>query len=158
VLVGDFGDVFHTHIPELRAIVDRLGLAERVRFTGFVPDDDLAYLLTRAYALVMPSLMEGFGLPAVEAMACGTPVVASTAGALPEVVGDAGVLVDPMDVDAIAGGMRSLLDDPPRRDLLAARSLERAALFTWDAAARSLLAVFDDLGPVPALARGRKSA
>jgi glycosyltransferase involved in cell wall biosynthesis len=159
-LVGDFGDVFHTHVPELRALVDRLGLAERVRFTGFVPDDDLAYLLTGAHALVMPSLMEGFGLPAVEAMACGTPVVASTAGALPEVVGDAGLLVDPMDVDAIAGGMRCLLDDPARRDLLAARSLGRAALFTWDAAARSLLAVFDDLGPAPApaLVGGRKTA
>jgi glycosyltransferase involved in cell wall biosynthesis len=158
VLVGDFGDVFHTHIPELRAIVDRLGMADRVRFTGFVPDDELAYLLTRAFALVMPSLMEGFGLPAVEAMACGTPVVASTAGALPEVVGEAGVLVDPLDVGAIAAGMRCLLDDPARRDLLAARSLERAALFTWDAAARSLLAVFDDLGPAPVLVRGRKTA
>ncbi len=156
VLVGDFGDVFHTHIPELRAIVDRFSLGERVRFTGFVPDDDLACLLTRAYALVMPSLMEGFGLPAVEAMACGIPVVASTAGALPEVVGDAGVLVDPMDVDAIAAGMRFLLDDPARRDFLAARSLERATLFTWDAAARSLLAVFDDLAHTPT--RRRKTA
>ncbi len=158
VLVGDFGDVFHTHIPELRALVERLSLADRVRFTGFVPDEELAHLLTRAYALVMPSLMEGFGLPAVEAMACGTPVVASTAGALPEVVGDAGVLVDPMDVDAIATGMRALLDDPSIRERLAARSLERSALFTWEAAARSLLAVFEELGPARALAGGRKTA
>jgi glycosyltransferase involved in cell wall biosynthesis len=155
VIVGDFGDVFHTHIPELRALVERLGLVDRVRFTGFVLDGDLAYLLTRSYALVMPSLMEGFGLPAIEAMACGTPVVASTYGALPEVVGEAGVLVDPIDVDAIAAGMRSLLDDPARRDRLAALSLERSTLFTWEAVARSLLAVFDDLRPARSRERKR---
>lgn len=155
VMVGDFGDVFHTHLPELRAIVERLGLGDRARFTGFVPDEDVAHLYTRAYALALPSLMEGFGLPIVEAMACGTPVVASTAGALPEVVGEAGVLCDPEDVGAIAGAMRSLLDDPPRRDRLARLALERSSLFTWDAAARSLLAVFDDLDPARAR-EGRK--
>jgi glycosyltransferase involved in cell wall biosynthesis len=158
VIVGDFGDVFHTHVPELRALVDRLGVADRVNFTGFVPDDDLAYLLTRAHALVMPSLMEGFGLPAVEAMACGTPVVASTAGALPEVVGDAGVLVDPKDVGSIASGMRSLIGHMGLRDRLSEMSLERAKHFTWDAAARSLLAVFDGLGPSHAREGRRKSA
>jgi glycosyltransferase involved in cell wall biosynthesis len=158
ILVGDFGDVFHTHVPELRAIVERLGLGEQVRFTGFVSDDDLAYLLTRAYALVFPSLMEGFGLPAVEAMACGTPVVASTAGSLPEVVCDAGVLVDPVDVGAIAAGMRSLLEDRALRDRLATLALARADLFTWDAAARSLLAVFDDLDPDWVREGARKTA
>lgn len=147
VIVGDFGDVFHTHVPELHAAVARLGLGERVRFTGFVPDDELAYLYTRAYALVMPSLMEGFGLPAVEAMACGTPVIASTAGSLPEVVGDSGLLCDPTDVEALADAMRSLVDDPSRRDRLARLALERSAIFTWDAVGRSLLDVFDDLDP-----------
>lgn len=158
VLVGDFGDVFHTHVPELRAAVERHGLGDRVRFTGFVPDDDLAYLYTRAYALVMPSLMEGFGLPAVEAMACGIPVLASTAGSLPEVVGEAGILYDPTDVDAMAGAIRSLGDDPARRDRLARLALERSSLFTWDAAARSLLAVFDDLGPARDVLGRKKTA
>ncbi len=157
VLVGDFGDVFHTHVPELRGIVERLGLAERVRFTGFVPDEDVAYLYSRAFALAIPSLMEGFGLPAVEAMACGIPVLASTYGALPEVVGEAGVLVDPTDVGAIADAIRDLNDDPARRDRLAALALDRAGLFTWDAVARSLLAVFDDLDPARARVReGRR--
>ncbi len=81
------------------------GWADRVRFTGFVPDDDLAYLYNRAYALVQPSLMEGFGLPPVEAMACGTPVVCSRAGSLPEVVGEAGVFFDPTDVGAMAAAL-----------------------------------------------------
>jgi glycosyltransferase involved in cell wall biosynthesis len=156
-IVGDFGDVFHTHVPELRALVDRLGLGDRVTFTGFVPDEDVAYLYTRAYALAMPSLMEGFGLPVAEAMACGIPVVASTAGALPEVVGDAGVLVDPTDVDAIALGMQRLLDDPAGRDRLSNLALRRSARFSWDAVGRSLLAVFDELGPAQSRER-RKSA
>jgi glycosyltransferase involved in cell wall biosynthesis len=156
VLVGDFGDVFHTHVPELRGAVERLGLSERVWFTGFVPDGDLAYLYTRAHALLLPSLMEGFGLPAVEAMACGTPVVASTAGSLPEVVGDAGILCDPTDVGAIAGAMRTLRDDPALRAHLAGVALRRATLFTWGAAARALLEVFEGLDP--ARDRRKKSA
>ena len=79
-----------------------------------MPDDDLVYLYNRAYALVQPSLMEGFGLPPVEAMACGTPVLASTAGSLPEVVGDAGVFFDPTDVAAIAEAMRVAARRPGR--------------------------------------------
>ena len=145
VIVGDFGDVFHTHVPELRAAVERHRIEDRVRFTGFVPDDDLAHLYTRAYALVQPSLMEGFGLPTVEAMACGTPIVSSTAGSLPEVVGDAGEFFDPTDVMSIATAIRSLCDDPARRDHLATLALDRAARFTWQNAAKSLLDCFDGL-------------
>jgi glycosyltransferase involved in cell wall biosynthesis len=147
VLVGDLGDVFHTHVPELRAAVDRLGLADRVRFTGFVPDDALSHLYSRAYALVQPSLMEGFGLPPVEAMACGTPVASSQAGSLPEVVGEAGVFFDPTDVAAIAETLRSLGNDPAHRDSLARLALDRVRRFTWDAAAGSLLACFDEIDP-----------
>jgi glycosyltransferase involved in cell wall biosynthesis len=153
VLVGDTGDVFHTHVPELREAVARFGLAGRVHFTGFVPDDDLAYLYNRAYALVQPSLMEGFGLPPVEAMACGVPVVCSRAGSLPEVVGEAGVFFDPTDVGAMAGALSGLLADPSRRDRLAATALRRASEFTWAAAARALLGVFDELGPARAVRR-----
>jgi glycosyltransferase involved in cell wall biosynthesis len=145
VLVGDFGDVFLTHVPELRTAVERYQLADRVHFTGFVPDSDLAYLYTRAYALVQPSLMEGFGLPPVEAMACGTPIASSTAGSLPEVVGDAGVFFDPRDILAMAASMALLRDNPQLRDSLAQAALARSHKFTWDRAAGSLLQCFDDL-------------
>jgi glycosyltransferase involved in cell wall biosynthesis len=145
VLAGDVNDVFHTHVPEIRATVERLHLNDRIIITGFVPDDDLVFLYSRAYALVSPSLMEGFGLPAVEAMACGTPVVSSSAGSLPEVVGDAGVYFDPTDVGSMAGVIRSFLGDRDRRDAMAHRARERAVFFTWERSARALIACFDEL-------------
>ncbi|HWE38635.1 MAG TPA: glycosyltransferase family 1 protein [Isosphaeraceae bacterium] len=151
VLVGDLGDVFHTHVPELRAAVERHGLGDRVTFTGFVPDDELAYLYGRAYCLVQPSMMEGFGLPPIEAMACGTPVLSSTAGSLPEVVGAAGVYFDPTDVGSMATALRDLLDDPARRATLARLASARASGYTWDASARALLACFDGLDPARTL-------
>jgi glycosyltransferase involved in cell wall biosynthesis len=146
-LVGDLGDVFHTHVPELRAAIDRLGLADRVHFTGFVPDDELVYLYGRAYALVQPSLLEGFGLPPVEAMACGTPVIYSHAGSLPEVVADAGLSFDPRDVGSIASALRRLLSEPHLREDLARRAVARAGSFTWENGARALLRCFDSLSP-----------
>jgi len=158
VLVGDFGDVFHTHVPELRAAVERLKLTDRVQFTGFVPDSDLAYFYTRAYALIQPSLMEGFGLPPVEAMACGTPVVSSTAGSLSEVIGDAGLYFDPTDVIAITTAMALLRDSPSLRERLARRALVRSTRFTWERAANSLLECFDELDPTRSRTAARKSA
>lgn len=155
VLVGDLDDVFHTHVPELRATVARCGLGGRVVFTGFAPDPDLVFLYNRAYVLVQPSLMEGFGLPPVEAMACGTPVLSSRAGALPEVVGDAGLFFDPTDVAQIAHALHRLLGDPAERDRLARRALRRAGRFTWAASARAMLACFDALDPTRTV---RKSA
>jgi len=154
VLVGDFGDVFHTHVPDLRAAVDRFGLGGRVAFTGFVPDEELVYLYGRAYALVQPSLMEGFGLTPVEAMACGTPVLSSRAGSLPEVIGAAGAFFDPLDVDAMAGVLGSTLADPAGRDRLAGLALDRARRYTWAASARALLDVFDGLDPTAARTLG----
>jgi glycosyltransferase involved in cell wall biosynthesis len=153
VLVGDFGDVFHTHVPALREAVHRLGLGERVRFPGFVPDDDLAYLYSRALALVQPSLMEGFGLPPVEAMACGTPVLYSRAGSLPEVIGEAGLAFDPYDVEAIATCLRTYMSDPGLRERLVPRALERAGALTWSAAAQTLWDCFEDLAPACPLRR-----
>ena len=147
VLVGDLGDVFHTHVPELRAAVSRWGLGDRVHFPGFVPDDDLVYLYNRAYALAQPSLLEGFGLPPVEAMACGVPVLFSRAGSLPEVVGDAGLDFDPTDVAAMAEALGRLLGDRGLRDRLAATALRRAGRFTWAASARALLDCFHEFDP-----------
>ncbi len=146
VLVGDLGDVFHTHVPELREAIGRFHLGDRAHLAGFVPDAELAHLYRRAYALVQPSLMEGFGLPPVEAMACGTPVLSSTAGSLPEVVGEAGVFFDPTDIEGMADAITGLLGDPEGRDRLASLALARASRFTWESAARSLIECFEGLG------------
>ncbi|QEH36905.1 D-inositol 3-phosphate glycosyltransferase [Aquisphaera giovannonii] len=147
VVVGDFGDVFHTDVAAIRAAIDRHGIGGNVILPGFVPDDDLLHLYRRAVALVQPSLMEGFGLPPVEAMACGTPVVASRAGSLPEILGDAGLLFEPTDIGSIAGCLRRILDDLPLRDRLAGLSLQRSHAFTWELAARQLLECLLELGP-----------
>jgi alpha-1,3-rhamnosyl/mannosyltransferase len=127
---------------EVRDAHERLRLGERARFLGHVAEGDLGPLYAGARALVFPSLDEGFGLPVVEAFACGTPVLASTAGALPETAGGAALLVDPTDVDAIAGGMRRLLEDETLRRDLAAWGKARAADLTWEAAARRTLEIY----------------
>jgi MMP alpha-(1->4)-mannosyltransferase len=112
--------------------VARLGLDGAVRFVGGVPEAELVDLYSRATLAVVPSLYEGFSLPAVEAMACGVPLVASEAGALPEVVGDAGVLVPPGDPDALAGALLRLLEDESLRRGLGAEGRERALRqFSW---------------------------
>jgi glycosyltransferase involved in cell wall biosynthesis len=152
VIIGDFGDVFHTHVPEIKAAIERGGITDRVVLPGFVPDSELVHLYRRAYALVQPSLLEGFGLPPVEALACGTPVVASQAGSLPEVIGDAGLFFDPLDVSSIATVLRRLVRYPQLRESLASRALARAAQFTWDRAASLLLECFEELTLAP---RGR---
>jgi glycosyltransferase involved in cell wall biosynthesis len=125
-----------------RAEIDRLGLGARVELTGHVSKTELAQLYRGAACLVFPSRYEGFGLPAVEAMACGTPVVAARSSALPEVVGDAGILVAPGDADALADGVRRALAD---RDRLVAAGLERSTQFRWSDMAAGTLAVYKEL-------------
>lgn len=128
-----------TEAIERRA--SELGVADQVRFTGYVANDDLPALLSGALAFVFPSLYEGFGMPVLEAMACGTPVLTSTTSALPEVAGDAALLVDPDSTAAIAAGLARLAGDPALRDDLSARGRARAATFTWDSCADRTLAV-----------------
>ena len=138
VLVGDEkrgGD-------ELRSAIRRLGLERRVEFAGYVEHEGLASLYRGAACLVFPSRYEGFGLPVLEAMASGTPVVATTAGAVPEVAGDAAVLVEPGDPEAFADGIRQALGD---RERLVAAGLERARRFTWAETARRTLEVYREL-------------
>jgi glycosyltransferase involved in cell wall biosynthesis len=121
-----------------------LGLQNRIRVCDFVPDADLPALLTGAAALLLPSLYEGFGLPVLEAMTCGTPVLTSRCSALAEVSGEAALLVDPHNPGAIAEGIRRLLDDTAYRDELVHRGLIRARAFSWAATARQTLAVYQE--------------
>jgi glycosyltransferase involved in cell wall biosynthesis len=129
------------HPERLTRALAGLRSRDRVRVLGYVDDADLPTLMSGAVALAFPSLYEGFGLPALEAMACGTPVLASTTSSLPEVVGDAGLLVDPLDVDAIAAGLARLVADDALRGELRDRGLARAASFTWARAAQETLTV-----------------
>jgi glycosyltransferase involved in cell wall biosynthesis len=130
---------------EVRRRVGALGLTERVRTCGEVADADLPDLYRAAEMLVYPSLYEGFGLPALEAMACGTPVVASNATSLPEVVGEAGVLVDPLSVEAMAEAMRRVLGDADLAARLAEAGVARAREFSWRRCAEAHLALFQEL-------------
>lgn len=132
--------------PLLRAEIARLGLEDRVRELGYVPDADLPALFGECAAFVFPSLYEGFGLPPLEAMACGAPVVAARAGAVPEVVGSAGLLLEPGDARGLA---RALLDLTARPELAAelrARGLKQAAGFSWRRTAQETLAVYREAG------------
>lgn len=129
----------------VRQLVAGLGLVGRVRFLGSVPEADLPELYRAATMLVYPSLYEGFGLPALEAMACGTPVVASCTTSLPEVVGEAGLLVDPLSVGEIAQAMERVLSDADLAARLSAAGLARAQRFSWRRCAEQHLALFADL-------------
>ncbi len=125
---------------DLQRTIDRLHLARHVSFVGTQSEDALAALYRGAVALVFVSLYEGFGLPIVEAMACGTPVITSSVTSMPEVAGQAALLVDPYDVGAIASAMRKLAEDRSFRESLRARGIERAKLYSWDATAGKIKA------------------
>src|SRR5438552_4150047 len=119
-------------------------VAERIMTTGPLPRPDLDALYSRASAFVYPSRYEGFGLPVLEAMAAGAPVVAGNASSLPECIGDAGVMCDPDDSEAMAGALNRLLDDPDHAADFRARGFERAKLFTWAATARRTFDVYQE--------------
>ncbi len=124
------------------ALVDQLGMTDRIIFPGYVADADLPALYSAATAFAFPSLYEGFGLPVLEAMACGTPVLTSNISATAEVAGVAAILVDPASVDAIADGLRRLLTEPDLRADLRERGFARAAEFSWRRAADKTHAVY----------------
>jgi len=129
-------------------------LAGRVEHLGYIASDRRYDLYTRASMLVLPSHLEGFGLPVLEAMTAGIPVIVSNRGALPEVAGDAGQIVEPDDPEGFAEAMRRYLDDPAFAAAAAARGLARARTYSWDASARTLLAAYRSLRPLDG-ARGR---
>jgi len=125
--------------------VEELELQGVVHFPGYVADEDLPALYSEADVFVFPSLYEGFGLPPLEAMACGTPVVTSNVSSLPEVVGDAALVVDPRDVGALAKAMEQVLGDASLRGAMVQRGLVQAQQFTWSRAAEQLLRVYQEV-------------
>ena len=129
---------------DVATIAERFGIGDRVRVLGYVDDSQLATLYTHALFLAMPSLYEGFGLPLLEAMSHGTPVLTSNCASMPEVAGDEGMLVDPCDVDSVAHGLSELLSHDARRNALACLAKTHAASFSWDRAAEDTLRIFDD--------------
>lgn len=142
VLAGQRGWLY----DDILRRVEDLGLERHVVCPGFVEEADLAALYSGALLFVMPSLYEGFCMPVLEAMACGTPVVCSNTSSLPEVVGDAALTFDPLDVEAMADRIACALADDALRQQLVAKGVERSARFTWEACARQVLAVVEQVG------------
>lgn len=141
VLVGATdGDAFYSNQGRIRELVASLGTDRLVHWTGFVPDPTLRHLYSGSIALLLPSACEGFGLPAIEAAACGAPVVATTASPLPELLAGGGFFVGPGDLVGVERAMRTLLDDPSQRRAMAAVARDRAASLTWERGAHSALA------------------
>lgn len=132
-------------MDELHQLIGRADLGDRIRFTGYVDDDDLRALYSRCKVFVYPSLYEGFGLPPLEAMACGAAVVASNIPTLKETLGDNALLVDPLDTDALAQAITGLLEDENERRRLASLSLRHARGFSWKHTARMTLEVYRKL-------------
>lgn len=131
-------------LDDLRRVASDSGISEiRLRILDYVTDEDLPYLYNGALAFVLPSLHEGFGVPIVEAMACGTPVITANCSAMPEVAGDAALLVDPYSVESIAAAMREVLDNPRLVLTLRAAGLDRAKQFRWSLSAQKLYELFE---------------
>ncbi len=141
VLAGRKGWLFQPIFERVKA----LGLEDKTIFTGWIAEADAPLLLSAAEVFAYPSVYEGFGLPPLEAMACGTPVITSNASSLPEVVGNAGILLSPDDAPAWANALERVLSDAGLRADLRARGLARARQFTWEATARQTLAVYQQV-------------
>ncbi len=141
VLAGGKGWKYEEILDEIR----KLNLHDSVRQLGYVPDEDLPGLIRGARAMVYPSLYEGFGLPPLEAMAVGTPVLTSNTSSLPEVVGEAAVMVDPEDVEAMAVAMERLWTDETWRESLSMKGYQQAQQFNWDRSARETMDLYHRL-------------
>jgi glycosyltransferase involved in cell wall biosynthesis len=152
VIAGEKGWMHEDTFEAIR----RAGLCERVRYLGFVQDDDLPALYNLAAVFAFPTLYEGFGLPVLEAMACGTPVVCADNSSLPEVVGDAALMVPAAAGDALAEALFQVLTDLSARNRLVNGGHRRAKMFKWEKAARQLLELYEST--VPLLRKGEDDA
>lgn len=137
-IVGNRGWLFQ----EVDQVIAELKLGDEIRFLGGVPNEELVHLYNAAKLFVFPSFYEGFGLPPLEAMACGTPVIASNVSSLPEVIGDAGILIDPNDAEALTVAMWRVLSDENLQREMRDKGLKRAATFSWKRTAQETLAVY----------------
>lgn len=142
VMVGEYKkEVFHSYYGVIRQQIESLGLSERVIFTGYLPDEELVVLLNLAEVLALPSLIEGFGLPAVEAAACGCPVIATTASPLPGLLSGAGVFIDPSKPEELEAALQRIASSSTLRAEMRQAGLAAAGKLTWDAAARQMIAL-----------------
>ncbi len=145
LLVGDPGsDNFHGDVPRIRAAIEQAGTGQRVHWCGFLPDEQLRHIHSGALALLIPSTFEGFGLPAVEAAACGTPVIATSASPLPELLSRGGLFVPPDDEPALLDALRRLLREPELRRRLGAGALAQARELSWPRAGAVALSALHD--------------
>jgi glycosyltransferase involved in cell wall biosynthesis len=142
VIAGKLPTIDTAFTPHPRRMVDKVGLSTRVHMTGWVDEEDKPALYSMATAFLFPSHYEGFGLPPLEAMSCGTPAIVSDRSSLPEVVGPGGVSVNPEDIDALAAAMRDVTVDTSLHDRLHAAALAQAARFTWLKTAQATLAAY----------------
>jgi glycosyltransferase involved in cell wall biosynthesis len=132
-------------VDYLRGLAQEIGVADHVRFEGRVSDERLLQLFETSRLMVYPSSLEGFGLPAVEAMKAGLPLIASDRASLPEIVGDGGVKVDPTDSHALASAMSEILESPERQRELAAAGRRRGRKFSWEKSAHQTLRVLEEV-------------
>lgn len=145
LLVGSTeSDVFHANIEEIRNEIRSCGTERLVHWTGFVPDSELRHLHTVSLGLVLVSEAEGFGLPAVEAAACGSPVIATSNSPLPELLAGAGFFVDPGDDASLTGALATLADDRAARDAFREKALEKAGQLCWEASADAAMAALEE--------------
>jgi glycosyltransferase involved in cell wall biosynthesis len=147
VMVGEYKkEVFHSYFSTIKQQVETLGIADRVIFTGYLPDDELVVLLNLATVSVLPSFMEGFGLPAVEAAACGCPVIATTASPLPGLLGEGGLYINPSRPEELGAALARVLESEGLRRRMRESGLDAAGKLTWDAAARQMMNLMNRLG------------
>lgn len=149
ILVGEYkSEVFHSEYAELRRKIIALGIEARVVFTGYLPDEALVVLLNRAHMLVLPSLLEGFGLPAVEAAACGCPVVATKCSPLPDILGEAALYFDPYNNNELEEALIRVLASESLRHHLSLAGIKAAEKLTWDHAALALKELIGSVRPL----------
>jgi glycosyltransferase involved in cell wall biosynthesis len=140
VMVGEYEkEVFHSCYAGIKHQTSELGIASRVIFTGYLPDEELVALLNFASVLVLPSLIEGFGLPAIEAAACGCPVIATTASPLPGLLGEGGIFINPANQEELDAALTRVLESESLRQQMRTAGLTAAADLTWEAAARQMI-------------------